>query len=65
MMLTPEEASAELQKLMHGKTRWHYAFAFGAGCTLAERGDDVYAAIRERDAYLRSIIAEHDKGERW
>jgi|tagenome__1003787_1003787.scaffolds.fasta_scaffold20768604_2 hypothetical protein len=58
-MLTGEQASAELNELMHGKTRWHYAFAFGAGCTLSERGDEVYAAIRAKDAQLRAIIAEH------
>jgi hypothetical protein len=58
-MLTADQASAELHELMHGKTRWHYAFAFGAGCTLSERGDEVYTAIRAKDAELRAIITEH------
>jgi hypothetical protein len=58
-MVTAEQASAELHELMHGKTRWLYAFAFGAVCSLSERGDGVYTAIRARDAELRAIIAEH------
>jgi hypothetical protein len=62
-MLRAEQASAELHELMHGETKWLYAFAFGHGCTLQARGDDVYTAIRERDAQLRAIIAEHKGSE--
>lgn len=59
-MLTPTQASAELHKLMNdNSTKWLYAFAMGGGCTMETGGHEVYQAIRDRDAHLRAILAEH------
>jgi hypothetical protein len=58
-MQTLESASAELRDLMYGRTQWLYAFAMGSGCTLEAGGHEVLQAIRDRDAHLRAVIAEH------
>lgn len=54
--MTTAEAERELHELMHGVTRWQYAFAMGHGCAIGH--DEASAGIRRRDAELRAIIAE-------
>lgn len=47
----------ELHDLMHGSTKWLYAWAMGSGCTLETGNHEVLQAIRERDRFLRAEIA--------
>lgn len=56
--MTAEQASAALHELMHGSTAWQYAFAMGHGCSIGPQ-DEVSRAIRDHDARLRQILAEH------
>lgn len=59
-MMTAEQASAALHKLMHSpETEWWYAFAMGAGCTTETGHDEILQSIRNQDARLRAILSEH------
>ena len=60
--MTAEQASAELQSLMHDEDKkWFYSYALGAGCT-TEDNNEISVAIRRRDAELRAVIAEYREG---
>jgi hypothetical protein len=50
-----ESLRAELKTLL---ASWEYAFAMGHSCSLGDHPQ--HRAVRERVAYLRARIAEHD-----